>query len=638
MQVIGIYGKPGKKSYIRMAMSAKYLPLIIFVVAVAQYANTFSHNYAWDDKLVITGNEYTKKGISGLPEIFLHRVSVPDKNVYRPFPQALFAIEYDLFNGDPRAGHFFNIIWYACLCVLVFYFIRFVFPGLHPGFAFFSALLFTVHPLHVEVVANIKSRDEVLALFWGLSALILLVRAVEQNRILLFLPGALCFLLAVLSKENSICLLPVGALILYYRSDRIKKGWNFYRMLPLLVLGLGVITWVFYSLRSTRSASVRLDATVLNNIFLWTRNADEVVPTAIVLIGRYVVLFIYPHPLVHMYGYNQFGLSGWGSPETIGMLILLGLTGIFVIRNFKKKGPAVFGILFFGLTYSIYSNLFVLAPDTMADRYLFAPSLGLVLIAMDGLFHLGARVRAKLASTSVIRRRAGLVAGCCLLAAYFVRTVFANADWENDYTLIYNRIRYMENNAAAQATYGFMLEQESKGMPAGEEQMGKKMAAIKAYESAVSIYPDFEMPWTSMGRIFAQQRIYDKAELCFLKAMAVAPADPDVFFYLGSLHYTVGDGAMAISYLEKAVLLNPSNEQAYILLGRSYLQVDSIAELGSMAETAVKWFPGDGDIAALMATYYFRTGHSREAQTYVGKALELDPRNVTALSLQALLR
>src|SRR5580692_4952220 len=136
MQVIGIYGKPGKKSYIRMAMSAKYLPLIIFVVAVAQYANTFSHNYAWDDKLVITGNEYTKKGISGLPEIFLHRVSVPDKNVYRPFPQALFAIEYDLFNGDPRAGHFFNIIWYACLCVLVFYFIRFVFPGLHPGFAF----------------------------------------------------------------------------------------------------------------------------------------------------------------------------------------------------------------------------------------------------------------------------------------------------------------------------------------------------------------------------------------------------------------------------------------------------------------------------------------------------------------------
>jgi tetratricopeptide (TPR) repeat protein len=655
---MGIYGKPGINSYIRIAMSAKYLSLIIFLIAVAQYANTFSGSYAWDDKLVITGNEYTQRGISALPDIFAHRVSVPNKNVYRPFPQALFAIEHDLFNGDPRAGHFFNIVWYAFLCVLVFHFIRFVFPDARPAFAFFSALLFTVHPLHVEVVANIKSRDEILALFFGLSALILLVRAIEKNKPLLFLSGALCFGLALLSKENSICLLPVGALMAYYRSDQIGKNWNFRRILPLLILGLAITGWLIYSVRATRSASVRLDATVLNNIFLWTSNGDKVTPTAIALIGRYLVLFVYPHPLLHMYGYNQVGLSGWGSPETIGMLIVLALTAFFVFRNWRKKGVAVFGILFSAITFSIYSNLFVLAPDTMADRYLFTASLGLALIAVNAAFRLVAMLSPKSQKASATSQKApatsqkasakspkpsptlaktAIATGCCVLGAYFVRTIVANTDWENDFTLIYHRIRYMENNAAAQATYGYMLEQESLGLPPGEQRSQKKAEAVSAFEAAVSIYPDFAMPWTSMGRIFAQQGIYDKAELCFLKAMAVAPTDPDVFFYLGSLHYTTGDGGMAISYLEKTVLLNPSNEQAYILLGRSYLQSNSLAELGSMAETAIKWFPRNGDITALMAAYYFRTGHNREAQTYVGKALQLDPRNVTALSLRALL-
>jgi hypothetical protein len=162
--------------------SLPHLLIIIFVIAFLQYANTLQHDYAWDDKLVITANPYTTKGIVALPDIFTKRVSVPYKNEYRPVPQAMFAVEYQLFHASPHAGHWFNALWYAAACVVVYWFVRFVFPLADPFSGFLVAALFIVHPLHVEVVANIKSRDEILSLLFGLPAIILSVKALDLGR------------------------------------------------------------------------------------------------------------------------------------------------------------------------------------------------------------------------------------------------------------------------------------------------------------------------------------------------------------------------------------------------------------------------------------------------------------------------
>src|SRR5215472_3774198 len=83
----------------------RWFPLIVFLSACLQYINTVSYDYAWDDKLAITANAYTKKGVRGLPEIFTKRVSVPYKSEYRPVPQALHAVEYEAFGSNPHTGH-----------------------------------------------------------------------------------------------------------------------------------------------------------------------------------------------------------------------------------------------------------------------------------------------------------------------------------------------------------------------------------------------------------------------------------------------------------------------------------------------------------------------------------------------------
>src|SRR6267154_5042143 len=184
----------------RRVHPSTYFPILIFFCAFLQYANTLRHDYAWDDKLVITANAYTRRGIAGLPDIFSKRVSFPYKNEYRPVPQAMFAVEYQLFHGNPHAGHFFNVLCYAAACALVYWFVLFAFPRAHPLFAFFVAALFAVHPVHVEVVANIKSRDEILSLSFGLAAIVLTVKAIESWNWRVFTAGIACFVLALLSK------------------------------------------------------------------------------------------------------------------------------------------------------------------------------------------------------------------------------------------------------------------------------------------------------------------------------------------------------------------------------------------------------------------------------------------------------
>src|SRR5262245_1944432 len=495
----------------------KLLPALIFALAFLQYANTLAHDYAWDDKLVITNNEYTKKGTAGLAEIFSKRVSVPYKNEYRPVPQALFAIEYQLFNASPHAGHFFNAFWYALTCLLVYFFVRFCFPKIHHLFAFLVALLFVVHPLHVEVVANIKSRDEILTLFFGLAAVMLLVKAYERMSWKFLSVGLLAFVLAFLSKNNAVTLLPIIILVAWYRSAETRISRKLViSTIAIAICSAGLIGLIRY-LHNTAAGEnqMQLNSTVLNNIFLWTAHPHTIIPTALMIIFRYLRLFLYPHPLIHLYGYDQIPLNRWGDLST--WLVLLGLLclGLIIIKTWRRKSLLVFGVLFFALTYSVYSNLFFYAPDTMADRYLFIPSIGLAILLVGGLFWLGG-LDPQQPVVKTTRAKAVVVLFALFLGGLFVRTYVGNRDWHDDYSLIFRRIEYMENNAAAQAIYGSMLERQIEAQTTPELKQQKRVAAMKAYTRAVEIYPDFYWAWISMGKLFAQQQIYDKAELAFL--------------------------------------------------------------------------------------------------------------------------
>jgi hypothetical protein len=149
------------------------------------YLNTIGHDFTIDDGTVIGNNRFTKEGIAGLPDIFSEAYRAGfwerEEGLYRPLSVALFALEWEFFPDNPKPGHIINILLYALsaglLCLVLFRLLK----QQHPLIPLTAALLWTVHPLHTEVAANIKSGDELLAFLFGLSGLLLLLGIVIQT-------------------------------------------------------------------------------------------------------------------------------------------------------------------------------------------------------------------------------------------------------------------------------------------------------------------------------------------------------------------------------------------------------------------------------------------------------------------------
>jgi len=155
---------------------------ILLVVSFLIYSASIPFNYVLDDKIVITDNAYTKKGISGLKEIFTtesftgyfgEKKELVQGNRYRPLSIATFAVEYELNNGlNPKMSHIINIFLYGLTCIILLLVLYQLIGNQNNkwywSIPFLASFLFLVHPIHTEAVANIKGRDEIMSLLFSL--------------------------------------------------------------------------------------------------------------------------------------------------------------------------------------------------------------------------------------------------------------------------------------------------------------------------------------------------------------------------------------------------------------------------------------------------------------------------------------
>src|SRR4051812_28179847 len=167
--------KPLKQSGTHIFLTAeRFYSLLIFAFSFLLYFNSVFNDYNMDDELVTQNHRLTSKGISAIPEIF----SSPyyeDKSgyryEYRPMVLVTFAIEHSLFGDHAGVSHFINVLLYSLLCCLLFRVLRKLFKNYNILFPLLITLLFAAHPVHTEVVASIKNRDEILSLLFGLLSL-----------------------------------------------------------------------------------------------------------------------------------------------------------------------------------------------------------------------------------------------------------------------------------------------------------------------------------------------------------------------------------------------------------------------------------------------------------------------------------
>jgi len=230
-----------KQAFNRKQNNSFFLSFFLFAFTFLLYSNTINNGYNLDDELVTNNHALTSKGFKAIPEILSspYYSDMGTSYEYRPMVLISFAIEHQLFGENPTTSHLINVLLYSISVLLLFIFLKKLFASYNVYLVFVVVLIFAVHPLHTEVVASIKSRDELLAFLFGILSWNMALAYVNKNRMYLFVLTFLMFALGMLSKISIIPLAFIVPLSLLFFSNASQRHMFF------LSLGFSILVALF---------------------------------------------------------------------------------------------------------------------------------------------------------------------------------------------------------------------------------------------------------------------------------------------------------------------------------------------------------------------------------------------------------
>lgn len=627
----------------------KFVPYIILgVIAVALYFNTIWNEFALDDGIIIHKNEYVMEGISGIDSImsrdayhsFYKQMNAKDQLAggrYRPLSVVTFAIEQEfigpyegghlppncwdedkngkfephedinkdgLFNENDcltkgcMLRHFNNMLLFA-ISVLILYhlLINYMFPA-KPDVAFLSALLFCIHPIHTEAVANMKSRDEIMSmLFIGLT-FIQVFKFAETYKTKHIIWASIHYFLSLLSKEYAVTLIAVIPLTIYIFRQEVE--WK--KFYPLFI-GLGIALFIYLKIRFSIVVAKPAvpDTEILNNPYLLATKLEKLA-TKIYVWLKYLILLFVPHPLSADYSYNSIPYRNFGSWDTLlSLVIYIGLV-IASIKLFFKKHPLAFALLFYFANFLMICNLLFDIGATMGERLIYHSSFGWA-IAMGWLISEGARKYLP----EIKKQKLAIIGFSLIITVLFgYKTITRNVDWKSDITLFTHDVNTMPESVLCLGNAGARwidLSERPANKAKEKEYLNK---AIGYLTHALELHPKYvngylnlglahfklgnlekaEETWANAWRLYpnnpylltyyrvlaqtymtngfnaSKDKKIEEGMKWFERATRVAPNDYEVWYNYGGAAFTLGDYKTARMAFERCLQINPNYELA----------------------------------------------------------------------------
>ncbi|MFL5764191.1 MAG: tetratricopeptide repeat protein [Bacteroidia bacterium] len=583
-------------------MDHPFTGMVLALCAFVLYANTTGGDYALDDWGAITGNPYVKEGFSGIGKIFssdFWHITNIHLGYYRPLAPATFAIEQQFFQGNPHVSHCINALLFAFSAFVLYRLLKKIFSA-YPALPFIATLLFIAHPIHTEVVANIKGRDELLSCLNTLLALNFGLKYRERKKTPHLLLALLFLYLALLSKESGLIIVILLPLFLYYKNNTLKE--SLVSALPFA----GVVILFFIQ----KSYALGDSSTIIpDDLVNYPYAAGDAAPATTVFLFLFSLrLLILPHPLRYDYSYNQIPAYSWNSGLVlIGVLIGAGLL-FLTFRQLQRRTVWGFALAFFFITLIPGLAFTFLRGGIFAERFLFMPSLGFCIILAYALLLL-----AKTASWKNIRLAVPLV---IIFILYSVKTVSRNFTWKDNYTLMSTDVLTGQKSAQNQRHYGDQLINKAN---TEKPEIKIKLAreSIIAFQKALRIYPKFGDAWCEMGIAYhTLLGNIDSAVYCYNKAIECAPGLEKAYYYLGSIYENnMNKTNVASFYYNEAIRQNPEFADAQVAADR-LKKAGFDVHLNPLTATV------DSTSAVKDEQYYFKMGNYLASQGDYAKAAE----------------
>jgi Tfp pilus assembly protein PilF len=593
---------------------------ILFVLAFILYAQTMSFEYVLDDRMVMTENSIVQQGLAGIPTLLTKdsfygydevRGRTGQRKTYRPLSFITFAMEHQIWGNSPRTSHALNVVFYGLTVVMVFLLLRqLLAASTYPrALPMMAALLFLAHPIHTEVVANVKSRDEILALLCAASSLLLLFRFHALGKPLLYAGSLVLFLCALLAKENMLPFVVIVPLSLYFfasktdsktaakpdfKTDPTTLPWLELLRLsaPYFVLaGVYAVVWFGFIGRIEE----QVYTTLLGNPFVEI-SLPERLATVTAIFSLYVAKAFYPTTLSIGYSYNQIPLRSWADAQALLGLVMLFGGGALAFILARKRHIISFCILFFACMLAVTSNFFIYAGGLLGERFLFTPSVVSVL-ALAWLLVLADKFFAE----KFLGKKPLVLWGMLafVFVSYSAQTLARTKDWKSDLTLFRADVvstpqsfnmhqgyaKELIRRAPSEAnpilqranldSAAVHLRRALEIYPAGEAEtfsaLGNYFDLVQNYDSAsfyarktVQIAPQSQVYrknlaviYSNKGVDFAQARRFADAVQCFKLALPLDSANAVLCANIGGAFAAVNERDSAITYLQRAIRLDP---------------------------------------------------------------------------------
>ncbi|HEX5001436.1 MAG TPA: tetratricopeptide repeat protein [Bacteroidia bacterium] len=601
--------------------------LLAALLGFLLYSNTLQHGFALDDYSVILENRLTKQGTGAFPEIFTtsyrYGYYFTDDDLYRPLPKALFALEWALAPGNPAPGHWLNVLLFAFTGFILFR-LLYRFTKGNQILSLFASSLFMAHPIHTEVVANIKSSDELLALFFCITALVLFIKGSDRKGSGGNLISALIYFLALMSKESSITFIAVFPLTAWFFSD--TENWKSLKnYLPIVV-----VTALFLLIRSSVLKGIEPGmVSIADNLLAGAQNYSQKFATAVLILGLYFKLLIFPQPLAFDYSYNQIPLTGISDPGFIISALVYVSILVVSVRLLPKKHFLAYCGLFFLITLSVYSNLFITIGSSMGERFLYMPSLGFCL-ALGWVLCKFADSKHPLIGkwdfSNSIYKTPGFIVMLCFVTGYSFKTITRNPVWKNNGTLYENDVHISENSTRTHYYLGnYLVKPEAWEGKSKEGRDSVLRRGISELQKSIAIYPGFADAHLQMGVAYDKLEMPDSALFCYNEALKLNPGNATIYNNIGTVFFKKGDYAQALEYFRNAISHDSRYAEAYANAGSAFGMMQQYDDALSALFNAVKWDPGYAQAYYYIGLTYRFKGDEQNAKAYLAKAAALDP-------------
>lgn len=499
----------------------RYGALALALFAFLLYCPTVLNDWSFDDILVANPNY--DLGLKGLwPTLTDYYIKQEGFNFeYRPVAQATLIIERALVGESPAFHHLMNAALYGLNIWLVFGLL--VRLGLSSLLSFIITLLYVVHPVHTEVVASIKNREELLSFVFSAASFKAWLRWARTDKHLMAFVGVGLFALAILTKKSClpfIGIIPLGVILTTKEKGIAKAGAAFVSLaLCTAFLIMAVQQWL---------PNVVRDIMFIENPIVAETGLAVRFNFAMATLWFYVKLMFWPFPLCFYYGYNTLPIPHSADLTVLASFALHLCSFLFSVRALIRREA----IGFFGLAYLIgmvlYSNTVLVNTGIVTERSLYVPSLFFIAFVISIIGRMPFLQRPQLIVLSSV----------LVLIPSIGWTVVRSLQWKNAVTLMERDANYVRNSAQANFNLGDVYWMKGEKTTDSLARNGYFKKAVVAYERSLMVRENLFVPHLRIGQNAA--------------------------FDLGKME-------KGLHHLKRAVEIDPHSAEAHYLLGTAYL-------------------------------------------------------------------